>query len=151
MGGGKPTRGLPKPPPPLWRPSWVTPHVESRQIGSPKCPNESPEWGARVREGGRANCHFSNNSTMKQYFKMFIFAWRCVFLALSLLQYQNSPISFLRAVMRENMVAYIVNRAYNRHQIWSPGLSRLHSILQATSLGKTVYTRTKSATTTHME
>ncbi len=58
-------------------------------------------------------------------------------------------ISFLRAVMRENM-AYIVNRAYERRWIWSPGLSRLHSILQATSLRRTVYTRTKSATT-HVE
>ncbi len=70
--------------------------VESRQNGSPKRPNESPEWGAPVREGGRATCHFSNNSTMKQYFKILIFTRRCVFLALSLLQCQRSPISFLQ-------------------------------------------------------
>ncbi len=34
---------------------------------------------------------------------------------------------------------------------WSPALSRLHSILQATSLRRTVYTRTKSVTTAHLE
>jgi hypothetical protein len=34
---------------------------------------------------------------------------------------------------------------------WAAGLSRLHSILQATSLWRTVYTRTKSATTAHVE
>jgi hypothetical protein len=39
----------------------------------------------------------------------------------------------------------------NRRQIWSPVLSRLHSILQTTSLWRTVYTRTKSATTAHVE
>jgi hypothetical protein len=39
----------------------------------------------------------------------------------------------------------------NRRRIWAPVLSRLHSILQATSLRRTVYTRTKSAKTTHVE
>jgi hypothetical protein len=44
---------------------------------------------------------------------------------------------------------YSETEPINRRQIWSPGLIRLHSILQATSLWRTVYTRTKSATTTH--
>ncbi len=69
----------------------------SRQI-------EAPEWGGG---GGVQICHFSNNSTMKQYFKMLISHGRQVFLALSLLQCQSLPISFTRAVKREN-VAYIV-------------------------------------------
>ncbi len=34
---------------------------------------------------------------------------------------------------------------------WAAGLSRLHSILQAISLWRTVYTRTKLATTAHVE
>jgi hypothetical protein len=38
-----------------------------------------------------------------------------------------------------------------RRQIWSPVLSQLHSILQTTSLWRTVYTRTKLATTAHVE
>jgi len=64
-----------------------------------------------VWEGGSKKRHFSNNSTMKQYFKMLSFTRRCVFLAFSLLQCQSSPISFLHAVTRKN-TAYIVNRAY---------------------------------------
>jgi hypothetical protein len=44
---------------------------------------------------------------------------------------------------------YSETEPINRRQIWSPGLIRLHSILQATSLWRTVYTRTKSVTTTH--
>jgi hypothetical protein len=63
--------------------------------------------------GGSATRHFSNNSTIKQYFKILISTRRCVFLALSLLQCQSLPISFLRTVTRENM-AYIVNRAYKK-------------------------------------
>ena len=43
----------------------------------------------------------------KQYFKILISHNRRVFLALSLLQCQSLPISFLLAVKREN-VAYIV-------------------------------------------
>jgi len=46
---------------------------------------------------------------------------------------------------------YSETEPINRRQIWLLGLSRLHSILQATSLRRTVYTRTKSATTTHVE
>ncbi len=66
-----------------------------------------------MREGEERTRHFSNNSTMKQYFKMLISTRRCVFLALSLLQCQSSPISFVHAVTRENM-AYILNRAYKK-------------------------------------
>ncbi len=73
----------------------------------------------------------------------------CPFKILQLKRWSDF-ISFLCAVTRENM-AYIVNRAYKRRRIWSPRLSQLHSILQATSLRRTVYTRTKSATTTHEE
>ena len=49
--------------------------MEKRQIESPKCQNGSPEWDAGVGEGGGGGGqfrHFSNNSTMKQYFKMLL-------------------------------------------------------------------------------
>jgi hypothetical protein len=81
---------------------------------------------------------------------MLISTQRRVFLALSLLQCQSWPNSFLSAVTRENM-AYIVNRAYKLALNLAAVLSRQHSILQATSLLRTVYTRTKSATTTHVK
>ncbi len=57
--------------------------------------------------------HFSNYSLTKQYFKIPISHNRRVMLAPSLLQWQSSPISFLRAVRREN-VPYIVTQAYKR-------------------------------------
>ena len=63
--------------------------------------------------GGSVTRHFSNNSTMKQYFKKLISTRRCVFLIISLLQCQSSPISFVRAVKREN-VPYIVKGSLYR-------------------------------------
>jgi hypothetical protein len=76
------------PPPPVWRLDLAPSHVEKRQVESPKRPNGPP-----------FAC---------------LFLWRqCVFLILSLLRCQSSPISFLHAVMRENM-AYIVNRDYKK-------------------------------------
>jgi hypothetical protein len=90
--------------------------------------------------------HFSNSSIIKDYFKTLISHNRRAMLAPSLLQCQSSPISFLQAVKREN-VSYIVTRAYKIPAF----LSRLHYILQATSLQKAVYTRTKLATTAHVE
>ncbi len=55
--------------------------------------------------------HFSYSSIIKDYFKTLISHNRRAMLAPSLLQCQSSPISFLRAVKREN-VSYIVTRAY---------------------------------------
>ncbi len=67
------------------------------------------EKGGREKRG--VNCHFSNSSIIKDYFKTLISHNRRAMLAPSLLQCQSSPISFLRAVKREN-VSYIVTRAY---------------------------------------
>jgi hypothetical protein len=73
-------------------------------------------------------------------------------LAPSLLQCKSSPISFLRAVRREN-VSYIVTRAYKIKDPpkWPAFLSRLHYVLQATSRWRAVNTGTKAATKAHVE
>ncbi len=60
-----------------------------------------------------ATRHFSKCSLIKEYFKKLISHNRRAKLAPSLIQCQSSPISFLRAVRREN-VSYIVTRAYKR-------------------------------------
>jgi hypothetical protein len=69
------------------------------------------------RDRGRgkkgATSHFSKCSLIKDYFKILISHNRHAKLAPSLLQCQSLPISFLRAVRREN-VSYIVTRAYKR-------------------------------------
>ncbi len=86
--------------------------------------------------GGREIRHFSNKSTTKKYFKILISHIRHLLLAPFLLQRQNSPTSFLQAVKRESVysepepIKYVPN--------WAAILSRLHYILQATSLLKTV-------------
>ncbi len=101
MFGEKLARGLPKPPPPP--PPCVASGFGAFTCGeTPNWVAKTPKWDARMRRatGG------GGNSTTKQYFKMLISTWRCVFLILSLLQCQSLPISFLRAEMRENR-AYI--------------------------------------------
>ncbi len=125
MFGGKPPRGLPKPPPPLYGAwNWRLSHVEKRQIELPKRQNgspETPEWGR-----GRDN---SGTFQITQHWSNISRCFLCVFLSLSLLQCQIVPIFFLCAVrrkraflyseaepikgcvvMRENM-AYIVNES----------------------------------------
>ncbi len=114
---------------------------ESQQDGNPSRPPQSgeskvvglkwrvPTWGTRQyppgpaptrhlsHDRGRgkkgATRHFSKCSLIKDYFKKLISHNRRARLAPSLLQCQSSPISFLRAVTREN-VSYIVARAYKR-------------------------------------
>jgi hypothetical protein len=71
------------------------------------------ELSVSQQGGGGQIRHFSNKSTMKQYFKKLISHKRRVFLALSLLQCQSLPISFVRAVKREN-VPYIVKGSLYR-------------------------------------
>ncbi len=65
----------------------------------------------RGKKGATRN--FSKCSLIKDYFKKLISHNRRAKLAPSLLECQCSPISFLRAVRREN-VSYIVTRAYKR-------------------------------------
>ncbi len=147
MFGGKPTRGQPKPPSPLCGAQiWRLPHVGKRQIESPKCQNGA----ARMRRpsGGGQFGHFPNNSTMKQYFKMLIshedvYSLHSPYCSVKVC---SSPFTCCK---EKSDTYYSETEPINRRQIWSPGLIRLHSILQATSLWRTVYTRTKSATTTH--
>jgi hypothetical protein len=63
--------------------------------------------------GGGGTRYFSKSSLIKEYFKILISHKRRVMLSPFLLQCQSSPISFLRAVMREN-VSYMLTRAYKR-------------------------------------
>jgi hypothetical protein len=67
------------------------------------------EKGGRGKRG--VTHHFSNSSIIKAYFKTLISHNRRAMLAPSLLQCQSLPISFLRAMKREN-VSYIVTQAY---------------------------------------
>jgi hypothetical protein len=136
---GKSARWQPKPPP-----------AEMTRQHPPRPATCDVTGGGRGGGGGGATCHFSNSSLTKDYFKILISHNRSAKLATSVLQCQSLPISFLQAVKREN-VSYIVTRAHKR----PPGPARLsqslHYVLQATSLRKTVYTRTKPATTSHVE
>jgi hypothetical protein len=95
--------------------------------------------------------HFSNNSTRKQYFKILInMAYLCI--SYSLLTAVSKFAHLLSACCKEESgVLYSEAEPIKGRRNWSPVLSRLHSILQATFLRRTVYTRTKSATTTHVE
>jgi hypothetical protein len=104
----RPKNHKPPPPPPPPPPSgaWIR-HLP--RWGVANLVRQKPKWVARVRGWGQIR-HFSNNSTMKQYFKMLISHERHVFFALSLLQCQSSSISFRHAVKREN-VAYIVKQS----------------------------------------
>jgi hypothetical protein len=122
---GKPARWQLKPPPPP--PKWRGPHVGTHQNGPPghaKWTRQDRPRSAKTcqtrhlsRDRGRekkgATRHFSNCSLIKDYFKILISHNSRANLAPSLLQCQSSPISFLRAVRREN-VSYIVTRAYKR-------------------------------------
>jgi len=97
-----------------------SPSVPPPQIGGSMLP--PPTWGPAKnlppitwlgeREGGKTR-HFSKYSLIKGYFKRPISQNISAKLAPSLLQCQSLPISFLRAVRREN-VAYIVTQAYIR-------------------------------------
>jgi hypothetical protein len=91
----------------------------------------------RGKEEKGATHHFSKCSLIKDYFKKLISNNRRAKLAPFLLQCQSLPISFLQAGRREN-VSYIVTWAYKRPAKWPAFLSRLHYILQATSLRKSV-------------
>jgi hypothetical protein len=102
-------------PPPKWR----HPHVGTHQNDQPGPPNTRHDppypppitWRGRGEKG--ATHHFSKCSLIKDYFKKLISHNRHAKLAPSLLQCQSLPITFLRAVKREN-ASYIVTRAYKR-------------------------------------
>ena len=67
-----PPEGYPSHPHPHGAWIWRLSHMEKRQIESQNAKsghqNETPEWG----RGGVEFRHFSNNSTMKPYFKMLL-------------------------------------------------------------------------------
>jgi hypothetical protein len=151
--GGKPWRWQPKPPPPpkVVGLKWRVPHRGTRQNppGPANTRYDPPPitWPGEGGKGG--DPPFSKCPLIKNYFKKLISHNRHAKLAPSLLQCQSLPISFLRALRRENE-SYIVTQAYKR-PAKRTCLSQLHYILQATSLRKSVKTRTKPATTAHVE
>ncbi len=151
MFGGKPARGQPKPPPPpVWRPDLATPPRGER----PNLVTKTPKWTARMRlpSGGGGG----GNSPTFQITQQWNNISRCLFHTKVCIPYPLliavSKFAHLLSTWRKEKSGtyYSETEPINRRQIWSPGLSRLHSILQATSLRRTVYTRTKSATTTHV-
>ncbi len=153
------------PPPPKWLvPTWGPAKMTRQHPPAPATTRQHPPAPANTRHdppwpaiyhmtggGGKGMTrHFSKCSLIKDYFKRLISHNRLAKLAPSLLQCQSSPISFLRAVIREN-VSYIVTRAYKR-----PTKTTSHS--QSATLHSTgnisvegSVTRTKPATTAHVE
>ncbi len=111
--GGKPARWKPKPPPPpKWRvPTWGPTKMTRQDPPRPATTRHLSRDRRRGKKG--ATRHFSKYSLIKDYFKKLISHKRSAKLAPSLLKCQSLPISFLRAVRREN-VSYIVTLAYKR-------------------------------------
>ncbi len=125
----------PPPPPPTWRPCKMTCQGPAKDPPPITWPGE--------RERG-ATPHFSKYSLIKGYFKRPISQNISAKLAPSLLKCQSLPISFLRAVRREN-VSYIVTRVYKRP---AKITRHSHDILQATSLQKAVNNKNEASTRT---
>ncbi len=129
----------------MWRPDLETPPRGE----TPNWVAKMPKWAARMRRssGGGQFRHFSNNFSNN--------ISRCLFHTKMCIPYPlliavSKFAHLLSTCCKEKSGTYYSEtEPINRRQIWSPGLIRLHSILQATSLWRTMYTRTKSATTTH--
>ncbi len=135
--GEKPARGLPKPPPP---PPRTAPRIDnprtwrnaklSRKIKSPQ----------RDAGGG------VGNSATFQITQQWSHISRCFFhtemrVSFPLLIAMSYCAHLLSACYaEENGVLYSEAEPIKRRRNWLPALSRLHSILQATSLRRTVYT-----------
>ncbi len=99
------------PPPPTWRPAKMTRQGPTGDLPGTRQDPPPITWPGE-RERGETR-HFSKYSLINGYFKRPISQNTSAKLAPSLLRCQSLPISFLRAVRREN-VPYIVTRAYIR-------------------------------------
>jgi hypothetical protein len=114
--GESPREGNPKPPPLCGAQIWRLPLVGKRQIESKMGhQNEAPEWG----RGGGQFCHFSNNSTMKQYFKMLISHEDVYSLPSPYCSVKVCSFPFY-VLKREKRGLYSEAEPINRHQIWQP-------------------------------
>jgi hypothetical protein len=105
--------------------------------------------GGRGKKG--TNPNFSIYSLIKGYFKKLTSHNKSAKLVPSVLKYHILPISFLQAVRRENVSYTYSDPSLLKTPKWPAILSQLHYILQATHVQKAVNTRTKPATTAHME
>jgi hypothetical protein len=107
---------------PTWGPAKMT---RQGPPGPVKTSQLSRDWGRGKR---RVTCLFSIYSLTKHYFKKLILHKISAKLAPSLLRCQSLPVSFLRAVRREN-VSYIVTQAYKRpaNTTHQSQLATLHS------------------------
>jgi len=122
-------------------PTWGNAKL-SRQNAKMGRQNEAPEWGVGNSATFQITQQWNNISRCLFHTKM------CI--PYPLLIAVSKFAHLLSTCCKEKSGTYYSEtEPINRRQIWSPGLIRLHSILQATSLWRTVYTRTKSATTTH--
>ncbi len=122
-------------PSPTWRPAKMTRQGPAKDTPPITWPGD--------RERG-ATRHFSKYSLIKGYFKRPILQNISAKLAPSVLKCQSLPISFLRAVRREN-VSYIVPIEPIKDPPKRPAiLSLLHYILQATSLQKVVNNKNRA-------
>ncbi len=125
MFGGKPARGLPKPPPPppyrAW--NWRLSHVEKRQIESPKCQNGLPEWYTGVGGGGQFR-HFSINQQRSNISRCFFHTEMCV--SFPLLIAVSNCAHLLSACCEEEDGVYIYIYKRTPKLVTSPQSTTLH-------------------------
>ncbi len=119
----------------------------SRQNAKMGRQNEAPEWG---RGGGGNSATFQITQQWSNISRCFFHTKMCIPFPL-LIAVSNCAHLLYACCKEESGALYSEAEPINRRQNWSPALRRLHSIIQATSLRRTVYTRTKLATTTHVE
>jgi hypothetical protein len=101
------------PPPPQSGGSKVVSPAKMNRQGLPRPATTRHLSHDRGRGKRGSTCYFSIYTLIKGYFMKLISHNRSAKLAPSLLKCQSLPISFLRAVRREN-VSYLVTRAYKR-------------------------------------
>ncbi len=153
--GESPREGNPSnpPPPPTLR-AWNLrlPRMEKRQIESPKRQNGPPEWDTGVGGGGRGgnSATFQITQQWSNISRCFFHMELCVSFPL-LIAVPNCAHLLSVCCKEESGTLYSEAESIKGRRNYSLALSRLHSILQATSLRRTVYTRTKSATTTNVK
>jgi hypothetical protein len=144
--GEKPARGLPKPPP-RTAPGFGDSHTRrKRQIESPRRQIRPPKWDAGVGEGGKFRA-FQITQQRSNISRCFFHTRACIPFLL-LIAVANCAHLLSTCLAGENGALYSEGRAYKRAPklVASPQSIALHSTGNIS-----VYTRTKSATTAHME
>ncbi len=102
-----------------------------------KCPNGSPEWVARVWGGGGYSATFQITQQWNIISRCLFYTKTCI--PCPLLTAVPKFAHLLSMCCKRKGALYSEAEPINRRQIWSPGLSQLHYILQATSAGGSVH------------